>query len=136
MRHLQVGLIIAVAAVCGCAPQGGTQIAQDGSHKERSADGKIEGDVVGYAAPGSRFARLHIGMSQRQAEDIVGRGNDSGSHITGKQFIPFYFGGDQYRVVSYYKGEGQLEFAPRDFMGQANTLLKIVNNPAETGYAR
>ncbi len=133
MRRLfMMGL--AAAALFGCAPEPG-QVAQDGSHKERSPDGKLEGDVVGQARPGSRFARLYIGMSQRQAEDLVGRGTDTDSHITGKQFIPFYFGGDQYRVVNFYKGEGQLEFAPRSFMGQANTLVRIVNNPNESGYS-
>ena len=127
-------IALAASALYGCGPQPG-QVAQDGSRKERSPDGKLEGDVVGYARPGSRFAKLYIGMSQRQAEDLVGRGTDTDSHITGKQFIPFYFGGDQYRVVNYYKNEGQLEFAPRSFMGQANTLVRIVNNPTESGYA-
>ena len=127
MMAVWIGLLMS-----GCGPQANDPGAP---HKERSADGKLEGDIVGVARPGSRFAQLRIGMSQREAEDLVGRPTDTDSHITGKQFIPFYFGGDAYRVVEFFKGQGQLEFAPRSFASQANALVRIVNNPAESGYA-
>ena len=42
----------------------------------------------------------------------------------GQAVIPFYFGGDAYRIVTFYKNQGRLEFAPTHFAGQANTLVQ------------
>lgn len=129
---------VAILVLAGCdaqptVPQPVT--AQNNVQKVKSPDGKIEGVIEGTPAPGSRFARLQIGMGQRQAEELVGPPTDTDSHITGKQFIPFYFGGDSHRVVGFYRNQGRLEFAPSHFAGTANRLVKIVHNPAESGYA-
>lgn len=52
-----------------------------------------EGEITGIAALNSKFTQLQIGMSMKQATDIAGQPTDQGSYITGKAFIPFYFGG-------------------------------------------
>ena len=54
-----------------------------------------EGEITGMAAPNSKFPQLQIGMGFRQVTDIAGPPTDQGAYITGKAFIPFYFGGDR-----------------------------------------
>jgi len=103
--------------------------------KVKSMDGSFDGEMVGTPAPGSKFARVQIGMHLRQVEDLIGRADDTDSHITGKQFIPFYFGGDMHRLEAFYKGEGVLTFSPEHLGGDANRLIKITVDPSETGYA-
>jgi hypothetical protein len=100
----------------------------------KSKDGTVEGEIVGTPAAKSKFAKLEIGMSQRQVEDLIGAPNDSDSHITGKSFIPFYFGGDTYRMEAYYKGEGQLTYSPQHMGGTATILIRIAVDPHATGY--
>jgi hypothetical protein len=95
----------------------------------------VTGDITGTPAPGSKFGRLQIGMSQKQVEDLIGPPTDSSAHITGKQFIPFYFGGDTNRVEQYYKGEGILTFGNSSFGNMTQLLLAIQVNPNEGGYA-
>jgi hypothetical protein len=94
-----------------------------------------EGEITGRPAPGSKFTRLQIGMSMRQAVDIVGQPTDQGAYVTGKAWIPFYFGSDRHRFEMVFKNQGRLIFAGGslgDFTG--GNLVWIIHNPTEGGY--
>jgi hypothetical protein len=75
--------------------------------------------------PGSPFSKLKIGMSRRQVEQLIGFPDHTSSHITGKQFIPFYFGGDTRRTEASYKGQGILTYDNNSRFGSTDTLLII-----------
>jgi len=96
-----------------------------------------EGDITGKPGPGSRFTQLQIGMPMRQVTDLVGAPTDQGAYVTGKAWIPFYYGGDRYRHELVYKGQGRLIFAGgngwRGSYGSGN-LIWIIHNSAESGY--
>jgi len=71
----------------------------------------------------------------KQVTDLIGEPTDTSAHITGKVFIPFYFGGDTTRVETFYRGEGQLTFSAAHF-GSSNYVLEAIHvNPSESGYA-
>lgn len=93
----------------------------------------VEGEIVGTPAPKSKFAKLEIGMRQIQVENLIGRPDDLNSHITGKQFRPFYFGGDTQRIEAFYKGEGQLSYSNTNNFSMPDTLIRIEANPKATG---
>jgi hypothetical protein len=94
-----------------------------------------EGDITGKPAASSRFTRLTIGMGMRQVTDIVGQPTDQGAYITGKAWIPFYFGSDRYRHEMVYKGQGRLIFAGGSAGDWSNgNLIWIIHNAAEAGY--
>lgn len=97
--------------------------------------GGWEGEITGKPAPGSKFTRLQIGMSMRQAVDIAGQPTDQGAYMTGKAWIPFYFGSDRHRYEMVFKGQGRLIFAGGslgDFTG--GNLIWIIHNAQEGGY--
>lgn len=97
--------------------------------------GGWEGEITGKPAPNSKFSKLQIGMSMRQAVDLVGQPTDQGAYITGKAWIPFYFGSDRHRFEMVFKGQGRLIFAGGslgDFTG--GNLVWIIHNPSEGGY--
>jgi outer membrane protein assembly factor BamE (lipoprotein component of BamABCDE complex) len=54
-----------------------------------------EGEISGKPAPGSKFTKLRIGMSMKQVTDLVGQPTDQGTYITGKAWIPYYYGSDR-----------------------------------------
>lgn len=94
-----------------------------------------EGEITGTPARNSRFAALQIGMSSRQVTDIAGQPTDQGAYVTGKAFIPFYFGSDRHRFEMTYKGQGRLIFAGGgmgDYSG--GNLIWIIHNANEAGY--
>jgi hypothetical protein len=96
--------------------------------------GDWEGEITGKPAPGSKFTRLQIGMSRQQALDIAGPPTDQGAYVTGKAWIPFFWGSDRYRHELAYKGQGRLIFAGSSgFDGNAH-LIWIIHNARDTGY--
>ncbi len=94
-----------------------------------------EGEITGKPAPGSRFGQLKIGMSAAQVLSLLGQPSDQGTHMTGKAWIPFYFGSDRYRYEVVYKGQGRLLFASSAGFGwDANThLIWIIHSANEQG---
>ena len=97
--------------------------------------GGWEGEITGKPAANSKFTKLQIGMGMRQVTDLVGQPTDQGAYITGKAWIPFYFGSDRYRHELVYKGQGRLIFAGGSAGDYANgNLIGIIHNTSEGGY--
>ncbi|HEX5127594.1 MAG TPA: hypothetical protein VFW00_12690, partial [Rhodocyclaceae bacterium] len=97
--------------------------------------GEWEGEITGKPAPNSKFNKLQIGMSMKQVTDLIGQPSDQGVYITGKAFIPFYFGGDKHRYELVYKNVGRLTFAGGG-VGDWNSghLIWIIHNAHEPAY--
>ena len=95
----------------------------------------FEGEITGIPAPNSKFSQLQIGMGMKQVMDIAGPPTDQGAYITGKAFIPFYFGSDRSRFELLYKGQGRLIFAGGS-MGDLTrgNLIWVINSATESGY--
>ena len=96
--------------------------------------GDWEGEITGKPAANSKFTRLQIGMTLAQARDIVGQPTDQGAHITGKAFIPFFYGSDRYRYEMVYKGQGRLIFEGSSGYDSNAHLIWIIHSANETGY--
>ncbi|WP_406848413.1 hypothetical protein [Xanthomonas citri] len=92
-----------------------------------------EGEITGKPAPGSKFTQLKIGMPMKQVTDLIGQPDDQGAYVTGKAFIPFFFGGDRYRYEMAYKDQGRLVFAGKS-MGTGGNLIWIIHNKNDSGY--
>jgi hypothetical protein len=72
-------------------------------------------------------------MPMKQVTDLIGEPTDQGAYVTGKAFIPFFFGGDKYRYEMAYKGQGRLVFAGQS-MGTGGNLIWIIHNKDDSGY--
>lgn len=68
------------------------------------------GQIIGTPVKG-KFSGLKIGMGLNEVISIAGNPTDTQSHITGKAWIPFYFGSGRYETIFYYKGVGRLTFS-------------------------
>ena len=106
-----------------------------GSGKTVKGLNDYEGEITGNPVPGTKFTQLQIGMPMKQVTDICGQPTDQGAYITGKAFIPFYYGGDRYRHELLYKGYGRLIFAGGS-MGDISGrhLIWIIHSANESGY--
>ncbi len=102
----------------------------------KSKDGSFEGEIRGTPAPGSRFARLQIGMSMAEVQEILNRAPDRlHTYESGKRWIPFYFGNDARRMQALFKGEGCLIFTGGNVWGGgAGDLIQIDADPAGACY--
>ena len=109
--------------------------AQTGDTRHVKGINDWEGDITGKPAANSRFTKLTIGMGMRQATDLAGQPSDQGAYVTGKAWIPFYFGSDRYRHELVYKGQGRLIFAGGSAGNfTSGNLIWIIHNASEAGY--
>jgi len=91
-----------------------------------------EGEITGKPAPGSKLTKLQMGMSHYQVTSQLGQPSDQGAYMTGKAWIPFYFGSDRYRYEVVYKGQGRLIFASPAGYGFGDMhLIWIIHNANE-----
>ncbi len=119
----------------GKATQAEPAKSSDPNHRYvKSRDGSFDGEVWGQPAKNSKFAKLQIGMSQAEVEDKIGRPSDTKYYVTGKAWIPFYFGNDAHRYETYYKGSGSLIYTGGGIGGGHGQLIGINHDASEDGY--
>lgn len=112
-----------IAVLSGCVTTSGKQTAKEAA----SATNSIP--------PNSKFSKISIGMPMQQVYDIIGNPSDSKAYMTGKAFIPWYFGSDGSRREAFYKGEGRITFAGgAGIGGGAFKVYRIIYDPTEDGY--
>jgi hypothetical protein len=137
--------IVAIFLLAGCQTaqkSGNTASTAPSAKAESPTDTKMvkgingwEGEISGKPAPGSKFTKLQIGMSLKQVTDLIGQPTDQGAYVTGKAWIPFYFGSDRYRHELVYKGQGRLIFAGGSVGDYSSGhLTSIIHNAQESGY--
>jgi hypothetical protein len=91
-----------------------------------------EGEISGRPAPGSKLAKVEIGMSLREVTDLLGPPSDQGVYSTKKAWLPFYFGADRHRYELVYRGQGRLVFAGGSITDtQGGNLIWIIHNMNE-----
>jgi hypothetical protein len=105
-----------------------------GDKKEVKGINGWTGTITGKPAKNSKFNRLKIGMGPKQVTDLIGQANDQSAHITGKAFIPFYYGSGGHEMVYYYKGLGRLYFANNTALSSDRGLSTIEHDVSEDGY--
>ena len=107
---------------------------ESGSGRTFKGINDYEGEITGNPAPGSKFTKLQIGMSYKQVTDIVGQPSDQGAYVTGKAWIPFFFGSDRYRHELVYEKTGRLIFAGSSGFDSNSHLIWIIHNRNEARY--
>lgn len=108
--------------------------AAQGSYTE-ATEAESKRGIYGNPPRNSPFAKLKLGMSSKQVTDLIGEPTDQKSYMTGKIWIPFYFGSDRARLEYRYKGQGVLTFVGGGgFVSSNFTLYRVIYNPKEEGY--
>ena len=112
-----------------------TKVVEEGYGQKAKGMDDWEGEITGVPVPGTKFTQLKIGMGMAQAREIVGNPTDQGGYVTGKAFIPWYFGSGKYRHELVYKGYGRLIFAsPSSFDFASGKLVWIIHSANESGF--
>jgi outer membrane protein assembly factor BamE (lipoprotein component of BamABCDE complex) len=114
--YLAAALIL--VAGWGCAPK------QQGAPSDDVAVGIAE------VPDESPLAKINIGMSDANVRGILGEPTKQNAYMTGKGWIPFYYGPDTSRTDYVYKGIGRVVFSRNKYSG----LLKVIDalyNPSE-----
>ena len=83
--------------------------------------------------PGSKLARVSNGMSEAQVVEILGPPTSQQNYVTGKAWIPYYYGPDTGRLDYRYKGLGIVVFS-RNRYSSNTQVVRVDSDPNEDGY--
>ena len=126
---LVASLAFVAANACSMLPATSSSSSDSGGSSTNGAE------IVGNIPPSSPFAKIKLGMPMKQVFDLIGPPTDTRSYLTGKSFIPFYFGADASRFDALYKGQGRITFAGASgITGSSGKVYRIVYDPTEDGY--
>ena len=86
--------------------------------------------------PKSKMAQITPDMRESQVMKIMGPPDDSKAYVTGKAFIPDYFGPDTTRFAAYWTGQGRVIFMGGNAWGGGRgKVVRVEYDPSEDGYA-
>lgn len=125
-KFLQLSLCVLIGMITACASSSNKTNNPSSSPKEQQ--------IIGNIPAGSAFSKLKIGMSSKQTHDLIGEPTDTSNYMTGKMFIPFYFGDDAMRLEELYKGQGRITFTGVGIGGLNYNIYRIEYDPSEDGY--
>ena len=89
---------------------------------------KAVNDNVQSIPSTSPFSKIEMGMGRTQVTHLLGHPKDMGTYISGKAYIPFYYGTDISRIVYYYENQGRITF------GSDDRVIYVEYDPYEDGW--
>lgn len=121
---------VALALAVGCASQ---RTAAPGSPP---AAAPVAPAAATPPPAGSPLANVRDGMRPEEVQKLAGAPTSIRPYITGKAFIPWYFGPDRTRTAYYYKGQGRVIFSGDGGLGTNSSVLRVEYDPADPGAPR
>ena len=87
----------------------------------------------GVAPPaGSKLAKVAVGMKPDQVKEIMGDPTSQTTYMTGKAWIPWYFG-PTHQTDWKYKDLGRVVFVNNRWSGAIQSVTRIDYDPGEDG---
>jgi hypothetical protein len=87
----------------------------------------------GVAPPAdSKLAKVTVGMKPEQVKEVMGEPASQSTYMTGKMWIPWYFG-PTHQTDWKYKDTGRVVFVNNRWSGQIQTVVRIDYDPGEDG---
>lgn len=118
MRFLVVVALATAVAATGCARRAAAPAAA-------APPAAIPSD--------SKLAQVRPGMSPDEVQRLLGEPTTRNAYVTGKAFIPFYYGPDQARTGWFYKGLGRVVFETGPGFGTTLRVQRVEYDPNEDG---
>lgn len=84
----------------------------------------------------SPLAKIHNGMGMAELMSLLGQPTDQEVFMTGKAFIPLYFGADTSVIRLHYKGLGRIYVSGGGAFGGGQRVINIEYDPQESGFRK
>ena len=112
--------LVLLGGLGGCASSGG-----DGTQDEANSSATT---TIPASSP---LAKVQNGMNDSQVRSLLGEPAGTRNYPSPKAFIPFYFGGDGWRVAWLYPNVGRIVFSRNTYSG-AMSVVGREHNPNQT----
>ena len=127
MRWFVVVVAVGAMGLGGCAKKASSPAAQP------SASAPAASAPVPASSP---LSKIKVGMSEQEVREILGPPTGENEYVSGKAFIPWYFGPDRTRRGYFYKGMGRVVFSGGSGFNRTGKVSRVEYDPSETGVAR
>lgn len=128
-RAIAVIAAVALTTTVGCAKKSPQPAAQSSAPPAKAA--APAAPTASAAIPKNHpFAKITKNMPENDVRKILGEPSDRRDYMTGKQFIPWYYGKDTSRSDWFYKGKGHIVFVRNRYSGSL-TVLDVVYDPSQ-----
>jgi hypothetical protein len=84
----------------------------------------------------SPLAKVKVGMTEQEVRAMLGPPTQENEYVSGKAFIPFYYGPDRSRRAYFYKDMGRVVFSGGSGFNRTGKVSRVEYDPAESGTAR
>src|SRR5262245_24941655 len=132
MRPMHRSLAVAASlalALSACASAGGGATDKPAAKTAAKTTTKTDAKTADVPPPASsKLAKVKVGMNDVDVRKAMGEPTTSKSYMTGKQWIPFYFGPDTGRTDWKYKGQGRVVFSRNRYSGGL-TVIHVTYDP-------
>lgn len=122
---LTIATLGAALGLAGCASSGSEDAAPEGGASAEST-GSAEAAKPPASSP---LSKVEIGMNDTDVRNVLGNPDRANAYVTGKAWIPFYFGGDTTRTDWIYSGQGRVVFSRNQWSG-ALRVIRVDYDPS------
>jgi hypothetical protein len=122
-RLISIAVLCLLPLAVGCAAKSGGG----------SAAPPTAAAPVSNVPANSPLAKVQAGMGMKEVSDLIGPPTVASSHITGKAFIPFYFGEDRADVGEYLQGLGRIIYSSANGSPRSSSGSTIRAKPRTVG---
>lgn len=133
MRSI-LGLVVLAAFSLSLGPACASRSGSDGATERPAERGQARSEKPQGVPPpaGSLLSKVQVGMTETDVRKAAGEPTAANAYITGKQFIPWYFGPDTTRSDWKYAGQGRVVFSRNQYTGELK-VIRVDYDPNETG---
>jgi len=135
--HSRAGLGLAAALFVwgqvGCATRSGGGASEPAAQQPAAQESAAKPAEPPRGVPppaSSKLSKVQLGWNDEQVRAAIGAPDNVEGYITGKSFIPFYYGTDTSRTDWEYKGEGRVVFSRNAYSGTLK-VIRIDYDPNE-----
>ena len=127
MRRIAMAFALALVIGTGVGCANGS-----GAGGSGGGGGAAQAEASPYGDPpaGSALAGIEVGMNDTQVRNALGNPDNSNAYMTGKAWIPFYYGPDTHRTDWMYRGQGRVVFSRNRYSGGLK-VIRVLYNPNE-----
>ncbi len=125
----------ALVALVACASGGSSSSGASASSSTASSSGAAAPakPPKGVAAPaGHKLSKVTVGMKPPQVKEILGEPTSENTYMTGKMWIPFYYG-PTHQTDWKYQGQGRVVFVNNRWSGAIQSVTRVDYDPGEAG---
>ena len=128
---------VALVALLGCAHRESSSTTTSSSSSsaapaqpQNPAQDSAQAASTTPIPKGHVFEKVKYDMTDAQVKQILGAPTSTQAYVSGKTFIPYYYGTEGSREAWFYKGKGQIVFSRNRWNGNL-TVIEVVYDPKQ-----